>query len=465
MDRLQALLLSFEDPTEVDVLEEDREWCMEQWNAVQGVLLSAVKPKTEPPDSKHSEDQAASSTDIVQVEDSQLEVDGGSSSQVAVLRDGTTRPLTQEELDEISYHEELERQAAEAELRADEQRWLEYRAQKLREDEEAALNEAMDNDAAPPHKKARVRVQIEGAFGRVVKSEVFDMVVKDDEALTYKIMVLPKDDPEVSSLRQMQERREQTGQEDHTSEVSPASADTVMANETGKPIPPPAVISEDKLCQFMQTHEGLVYYHKWLRGEITSRMVRERSGAGLLAKFFSKKTDDEEDEKMVEAAVAAEKVKSGRCEDTGPADAGEGCGSGHGSSSATPHESATLSPPAVWPSFTLKPCTDTLQLASQDSGQNGVEGGMAEPEYAITAEENERELQFAIAAGDVPANATLSTTHGSAGSTTSASDSGIVAAVEQGHVELDEGDMTRPASTSEGHEGLKGQSSLKHWLK
>ena len=242
MDRLQALLLSFEDPAKVEVLEEDREWCMEQWSAVQGVLLSAVKPKTGPPDNEQAEGQAASSTDIVHVEDSQLEAEEGGSSQVAVLRNGTTRPLTQEELDEISYHEELERQAAEAELRADEQRWLEFRAQKLREDEEAALHEATDTDAAPPHKKARVRVQIEGAFGRVVKSEVFDMVVKDDEALTYKIMVLPKDDPEVSSLRQMQERREQTGEDNHTSEVSPASADTMAADEKGKPIPPPAVV-------------------------------------------------------------------------------------------------------------------------------------------------------------------------------------------------------------------------------
>ena len=69
--------------------------------------------------------------------------------------------------------------------------------------------------------------------------------------------------------------------------------DTVAANETGKVVPPPAEVPEDELCQFMKTAEGLEYYNKWLKGEITCKMVRERSGVGLLAKFFSKKTDDE----------------------------------------------------------------------------------------------------------------------------------------------------------------------------
>ena len=213
MDRLQALLLSFEDGAADEVPDEDREWCMQQWSLLQPELLSTKKLKTSPPEAEPAENQAASSADIVRLEDSQVEEPDGGCSQVAVLANGTTRPLTQEE---------VERQAAEDEMRADEQRWLEFKAQKLREEEEATLSEAMDADAAPPNKKARVRIQIEGAHGRVVKLEIFDMVVKGDEALTYKIMVLPKDDPEVSALRQLQENREQGG-DDRISEVSPAS--------------------------------------------------------------------------------------------------------------------------------------------------------------------------------------------------------------------------------------------------
>ena len=61
----------------------------------------------------------------------------------------------------------------------------------------------------------------------------------------------------------------------------------------------------------METEEGQVYYKKWLAGEITRKMVRERSGCGLLARLFSKKTDDEEDQKMIEAALIAEHQAQG----------------------------------------------------------------------------------------------------------------------------------------------------------
>ena len=132
---------------------------------------------------------------------------------MAVLSDGSTRPLTMEEMAEIAYNEEFERSAAEMESRADEQRWLEYRARCLQDEEDAAMQEALDADsdpAASTHKKARVMVQVEGEGGRIVRSEAFNLVVKNGEALTYKIMVLPRDDPEVQQLRRQQAAREGT---------------------------------------------------------------------------------------------------------------------------------------------------------------------------------------------------------------------------------------------------------------
>ena len=453
MDRLQALLLSFEDAGSEEVLEDDREWCMEQWQPLQVELLSSVKPKAGQTETEQVAQQATSSTDIMHLEDSQLGEEEEGASQVAVLANGTTRPLTTEELEEIAYHEELERQAAEAEVRADEQRWLEFKAQKLREEEEATLTEAMDVDATPPHKKARVRVQIEGAYGRVVKSEVFDMVVGDDEALTYKIEVLPKNDPEVESLRRLQARRERSGEEDAMSEVSPASADTVAADEMGKVIPPPVQASEEELCRFMDTKEGLDYYEKWLKGEITSKMVRERSGTGLLAKFCGKKADDEEDQKMLAAALKAEQGQgSDATGNAGPSCAGgegeegqegsmpgssvvQGTGlehrdhgssnSGNGSSSrereapgddsskrakVTAGEVATmgeLRPPSSWPSFSLLPCSQTIYLDTQDSpqqehGTSSFDERMNLAERMSEEAYNRYQLDMVMAAGDVP---------------------------------------------------------------
>ena len=199
MDRLQALLLSFEG-SGGEVQEEDREWCIAQWEQLRDRLMDKqreLEPVEERPDG-HASGQAASSTDIVCLEDSQTGEQDERMSQVAILSDGTTRPLTNNETAEIAYHEELERQAAEREARGDEQRWLEFRASRLRDEEEALMQQALEESGLESSsKRARVRVQVEGTGGRVVRSETFDMIVNEGEALTYKIMVLPKNDPEV----------------------------------------------------------------------------------------------------------------------------------------------------------------------------------------------------------------------------------------------------------------------------
>ena len=130
---------------------------------------------------------------------------------------------------------------------------------------------------------------------------------------------------------------------------------------------------------------------------------------------------------MIDAAVAAE-AGQGMAKDTqtDKADAGskgQGCpgqeGSEvkmtregiHGSSGSEGSgglgrvDGEGLVPPLVWPSFSLKPCADTLQLESQDSGGDGECARSSDDTVheGITAEENERELQFAIAAMDIPA--------------------------------------------------------------
>ena len=148
---------------------------------------------------------------------------------------------------------------------------------------------------------------------------------------------------------------------------------------------------------------------------------------------------------------------------------GEGCeGRGGSSSNAPPRHRDGLVPPAVWPSFTLKSCADTLQVASQESGRDGMDDAVAGPQYdGITAEENERELQFAIAAGDVPAiDPALDHHEGSGGQAAGANDGGVMATTAAlANDELHEGGLARSASTTEGHEGLQGQSNLKHRLK
>ena len=185
----------------------------------------------------------------------------------------------------------------------------------------------------------------------------------------------------------------------------------MAVDDAGKEVPPPQPVPEDELRKFMQTPEGEEYYAKWLKGDITCRMVRERSGCGLLAKFFSRKTDEEEDQKMLDAAMEAERVEQSlperkgcqvSCEDgveraaegvKGNA-AGQGQGRDGGQGQALQVDSdrgdapelpsgsdcraehargsekgrEELAAPTVWPSYVLRPCADTLQLESQESG-------------------------------------------------------------------------------------------------
>ena len=198
---------------------------------------------------------------------------------------------------------------ADRERKADEQRWLEYRAHCLQEEEDEVMREALDESGPSDgnaHKRARVMVQVEGEGGRIVRSEIFNMVIKDGEALTYKIMVLPRDDPEVRRLRRQQAARMGEAVEESESEISGASAETLPVDHRGRVLPPPPEVPNDELDAFMRTEEGKEYYRQWLAGDQTCRMVRERSGCGLLAKFFQRKVEEDEEQKILQQALLAE---------------------------------------------------------------------------------------------------------------------------------------------------------------
>ena len=435
-------------------------------------------------------------------------------SQVAVLSNGTTRPLTPEEVAEIAYHEEMEQAAADQEAKADEQRWLEFRAHCLQEEEDEVMKEALaesEHSAGSAQKSARVMVQVEGEGGRIVRSEIFNMVVKDGESLTYKIMVLPRNDPEVRRLRRQQAARDGETAAESESEISGASADTMPVDHQGRVLPPPPVIPNNELDAFMKTVEGKEYYRQWLAGDQTCRMVRERSGCGLLAKFFQRKVEEDEEQKMLQEALLAEAeakkadrnnsvddtmqeeqskpenedkteacARSGKAglegdSERGPPDAalrdaqgslesattaegqGQGLHQGRGLDQGSEEPAALpvprereqdpgqeqqralrdvpptlpvpgtlgldpeeqeqqelrdvlpnaegLVPPATWPSFVLQAGSGTINLESQTASQASVGG----PNFAlpassfteISAEENQRELDFARAAGDL----------------------------------------------------------------
>ena len=427
MDRLQALLLSFDEGMAQEASEADREWCFGQWGVLRPVLLDRKRDATA--DSQRDVQASSSSDDIAFLEDSQENAEG-CSSQVAILSNGTTRPLTREEMEEIAFHEQLEQDAAEQEKKADEQRWLEYRAQCLQDEEDQMMQEALAENAAPPNdtqKKARVLVQVEGEGGRVVRSEIFNMVVKDGETLTYKIMVLPKNDPEVRRLRRQQAVREGEVPQASDSNISAASAETVPVDQCGRTLPLPPVVPNEELDAFMKTVEGEEYYRQWLAGKQTCQMVRERSGCGLLAKFFQRKVEEEEDQSMIAEALKVEEAakQAARLEPTeGKAEGGTGAaGSGDDNGAAPPeadqreqareqqacqqNPGRCLSAPSTWPSYALKDGKETINLDSQNlslSASSHVASDVPAAAFTnITPEENEAELAFAIAAGDIPA--------------------------------------------------------------
>ena len=493
MDRLQALLLSFEGQGELEMQDADRDWCLRQWEILRPPLLDKAVQTPKDKDVVVDRNASASSSDIVHLEDSQ-ESEPGGYAQVAVLQNGTTRALTQEEQEEIAYHEELECRAAEREAKADEHRWELFRAQCLQEEDQAMKDAMEESVLEQPYKKAKVKVIVEGTGGRVVRSEVFNMVVHEGEALTYKIMVLPKNDPEIEAMRDSQAQRQQRqqGQEGDLSNVSEASADTVIADVHGRPLLAPVQISDAEMHAFLSTEEGQKYYKAWSNGEISCKQVCMRSGAGLLAKFFSRQVEEREEQKMLQIVLEAEEAS--KASDVEGPRAAE---SDQEKQSSGPTE---VMAPTAWPSYSLRPAEETIQVDSQMESQTELNEGMPEEEKPasafagyISVEENNMELAFAIAAGDVSEgvggdaveddrstpspmlNAGLLSTSSTGAASAFQGIAVMTGHEEQGEVmagtEEDQGEAsagTRPTegqnvSSTDADSGLK-QTDLKHWL-
>ena len=237
----------------------------------------------------------------------------------------------------------------------------------------------------------------------------------------------------------------------------------------------------------MKTPEGETYYRKWMKGEISCKMVRQRSGAGLLAKFFGKKVEEEEEEKMLQAALAAESQGgdgNAQKPDEEPEKPEVGQQGGEPTSSRTagsednivgailPTASTTapsdvtagaLPPPSSWPSYVLVPAAHTIHLDSQSDSQQ-QELGSAGPGQglpchadAMSEEEyNRYQLDFAIAAGDVPAIADDVAPTQESGDQGALDDAAGVEAEGPGG----EGADTLTSST----ESRMKRSDLRHWL-
>ena len=97
---------------------------------------------------------------------------------------------------------------------------------------------------------------------------------------------------------------------------------------------------------------------------------------------------------------------------TGSLEPGRGLDQGIAAQRALRNDSESLTmliAPATWPSFVLHHGPDTINLDSQDSsegqGQAASTHAAAASFHGISREENQRELGFAIAAGDVLAKA------------------------------------------------------------
>ena len=101
----------------------------------------------------------------------------------------------------------------------------------------------------------------------------------------------------------------------------------------------------------MNTPEGREYYDKWLHGDVTCKMVRERLGCGLLAKFLPRKVDEEEDQKMLGSVLQVEQASKENGHDDAVL--------GHGVPPQVPPADGdveavgAMKAPTMWPSYTL----------------------------------------------------------------------------------------------------------------
>ena len=126
----------------------------------------------------------------------------------------------------------------------------------LREEEEAALQDAMEVDPRPPGKRV---VQVESADGRIVRQETFPMVARDAESVTHRVAVLPQDDPETNALR--------------AASRAPGASTEVVEERDESRTGPQRVLDEGGMEWLMNSEQGKGTFQQWMVGHITSGMV------------------------------------------------------------------------------------------------------------------------------------------------------------------------------------------------
>ena len=228
----------------------------------------------------------------------------------------------------------------------------------------------------------------------------------------------------------------------------------------------------------MATEQGERYYQEWNQGRVTCKQVCLRSGAGLLAKFYSRRVEEAEEQKMLQLVLQEEaKLKDDMKRKADQTDE-ESRPTAAQSEDAKGASAGSLVAPAAWPSYQIvKP--EVIQVDSQGdtppqgaampygSVSNAVTtelNAILESDASanafnefITAEENDRELAFAIAAGDVPENASTKLRR----TVTSTAESGDVG---DGHAagsnEVERTLATANRGTTDEHVGRGGEGSI-----
>ena len=162
-------------------------WCLAKWNALQPLLEGRIRDTA--PAEMVGERNPCPSSVVETVEDSQdFAVENGSRVQVVQTADGSQRPLSQQEREQIEFDEMVEEEAAEMERETEAHQWNLFVASEYRSWEEWAISV---EHAGGPVKRARVQILVQGLGGRVVRDVNWLIPLTEGEQLSYAVKVRP----------------------------------------------------------------------------------------------------------------------------------------------------------------------------------------------------------------------------------------------------------------------------------
>ena len=292
---------------ESGIPEEARSWCLEKWMAIQpllegGVQAGEVEQDTAQPHVAGRGDPCPSSV-VETVEDSQdFVVENGSRVQIVRGEDGSQRPLTPQEREQIEFDEMVEEEAAEMERDTETRQWNLFAAGEYRSWEEWAVSADREGGSV---KRARVQILVQGLGGRIVRDINWLIPLRDGEQLSYAVRVQPADTEEeneephpdagpsgvnVVAAREIEEDVERPEE----TEVASGSdhAWRSMLPVTGWQGPP--VLEEQgedakdiDVATFVLCPVGIRFYRDWVAQRVTCRLIGSRFGYGVLGKFYA----------------------------------------------------------------------------------------------------------------------------------------------------------------------------------